>query len=253
MTLEFGSASSSQCGRGCIKSKGQEAAKRGNWSRLTTFDIHATAAKQAAFEEQHKIRNQFRALDDDEIDFLDDVMMRRREEEERVKRETREGLEAFRAAQRMEERKLSGQAGDTEGDGPGGEGDTFDADEWKNVGKKRKRHDKRDGGRASLVKRKTSSSAATTKDEKGDDSNMNGKEAGRGEKKTSDENDAEAGKTKKTNAGGEDSPGDGGPGNGKDASQPASRTDSTPAPKPASAPPKPGLGLVTYGSDSDDD
>ncbi|KAL0781890.1 hypothetical protein CaCOL14_003225 [Colletotrichum acutatum] len=31
------------------------------------------AAKQAAFEEANKIRNQFRALDDDEIDFLDEV------------------------------------------------------------------------------------------------------------------------------------------------------------------------------------
>ncbi|KAK1722566.1 N-terminal domain of NEFA-interacting nuclear protein NIP30-domain-containing protein [Colletotrichum acutatum] len=30
------------------------------------------AAKQAAFEEANKIRNQFRALDDDEIDFLDE-------------------------------------------------------------------------------------------------------------------------------------------------------------------------------------
>ncbi|EEY20256.1 conserved hypothetical protein [Verticillium alfalfae VaMs.102] len=31
------------------------------------------AAKEAAFEEANKIRNQFRALDDDEIDFLDET------------------------------------------------------------------------------------------------------------------------------------------------------------------------------------
>ncbi|KZZ96010.1 NEFA-interacting nuclear protein NIP30 [Moelleriella libera RCEF 2490] len=57
------------------------------------------AAKQAAFEEQNKIRNQFRALDDDEIDFLDDVLAKKRLEEERVRRETEEGLRAFRQRQ----------------------------------------------------------------------------------------------------------------------------------------------------------
>ncbi|VUC20570.1 unnamed protein product [Clonostachys rosea] len=64
------------------------------------------AAKQAAFEEQSKLKNQFRALDDDEIDFLDEVRQKKRKEEEAVKRETEEGLKAFRAAQ-----KGSGSAG----------------------------------------------------------------------------------------------------------------------------------------------
>ena len=49
------------------------------------------AAKQAAFEEQNKIKNQFRALDDDEADFLDEVRERKRRAEEAVKRETEEG------------------------------------------------------------------------------------------------------------------------------------------------------------------
>lgn len=57
------------------------------------------AAKQAAFEEQSKVRNQFRALDDDEIDFLDEVRQKKRMEEERVRRETEEGLQAFRDRQ----------------------------------------------------------------------------------------------------------------------------------------------------------
>ncbi|GJC92687.1 nefa-interacting nuclear protein [Colletotrichum higginsianum] len=57
------------------------------------------AAKQAAFEEANKIKNQFRALDDDEIDFLDEVRAAKRAEEERVRRETEEGLAAFRRAQ----------------------------------------------------------------------------------------------------------------------------------------------------------
>ena len=57
------------------------------------------AAKQAAFEEANKIKNQFRALDDDEIDFLDEVVYKKRLEDERIKRETEEGLEGFRRAQ----------------------------------------------------------------------------------------------------------------------------------------------------------
>ncbi|KAK3353335.1 N-terminal domain of NEFA-interacting nuclear protein NIP30-domain-containing protein [Lasiosphaeria hispida] len=54
------------------------------------------AAKQAAFEESSRIRNQFRALDDDEIDFLEGVREQKREEEGRVRRELEEGLKAFR-------------------------------------------------------------------------------------------------------------------------------------------------------------
>ncbi|KAL2143808.1 hypothetical protein VTI28DRAFT_10023 [Corynascus sepedonium] len=58
------------------------------------------AAKQAAFEEAHRLRNQFRALDDDEVEFLDEVRARRRREEEEARREVEKGLEAFREAQK---------------------------------------------------------------------------------------------------------------------------------------------------------
>ncbi|KAK2056193.1 hypothetical protein LY76DRAFT_595403 [Colletotrichum caudatum] len=76
------------------------------------------AAKQAAFEEANKIRNQFRALDDDEIGFLDEVREAKRAEEERVRRETEEGLAAFRRAR--------GQGQKRPGDGGGGGGDDDD-------------------------------------------------------------------------------------------------------------------------------
>ncbi|CAM1507166.1 Fc.00g068070.m01.CDS01 [Cosmosporella sp. VM-42] len=93
------------------------------------FDILEAnkAAKQAAFEEQSKLRNQFRALDDDEIDFLDEVRERKRSEEERVRKETEENLKAFRERRRKDETTAA------EGDeaGVGGE-------EW-GVGRKRKR------------------------------------------------------------------------------------------------------------------
>ncbi|XP_044714958.1 uncharacterized protein HRG_11591 [Hirsutella rhossiliensis] len=98
------------------------------------------AAKQAAFEEKNKLKNQFRALDDDEAGFLDEVRERMRRDEERVRRETEEGLRAFRQRQR---------GGDEEGEGGDGrpplqragtEGVEVDeeAGEW-GVGRKRKR------------------------------------------------------------------------------------------------------------------
>ena len=62
------------------------------------------AAKQAAHEEANKIKNQFRALDEDEIEYLEGVRERKREEEERVKRETEEGLKAFRERRGRDDR-----------------------------------------------------------------------------------------------------------------------------------------------------
>ncbi|KAK6227502.1 hypothetical protein QIS74_01057 [Colletotrichum tabaci] len=81
------------------------------------------AAKQAAFEEANKIKNQFRALDDDEIDFLDEVRAAKRAEEERVRRETEEGLAAFRRAQGGGVNLKRPGGGDV-GDGDGGQGGT---------------------------------------------------------------------------------------------------------------------------------
>lgn len=92
-----------------------------------------TAAKQAAFEEQNKISNQFRALDEDEVDFLDDVRKKQKAEEEKVRKETEDGLKAFRERQKV---------------GGGGEEAKEEAseqpsEEW-GVGRKRKRVKDRD-------------------------------------------------------------------------------------------------------------
>ncbi|KAJ4272210.1 hypothetical protein NW762_000921 [Fusarium torreyae] len=89
------------------------------------------AAKQAEFEEQTKLRNQFRALDDDEIEFLDEIRANKRAEEERVKRETEEGLKAFRERQK-------GDAGLEEPADVQEEGESW------GVGRKRKRNKERD-------------------------------------------------------------------------------------------------------------
>ncbi|RSM16576.1 hypothetical protein CEP52_000278 [Fusarium oligoseptatum] len=109
------------------------------------------AAKQAAFEEQTKLRNQFRALDDDEIEFLDEIRANKRAEEERVRRETEEGLKAFRERQK-------GDAGEKPQDEPAAEGE---GESW-GVGRKRKRVKERD---VKGLRRKVSAVEEDDKDE----------------------------------------------------------------------------------------
>lgn len=79
------------------------------------------------------MRNQFRALDDDEIEFLDEIRANKRAEEERVRRETEEGLKAFRERQK-------GDSGEKPQDEPAAEGE---GESWE-VGRKRKRVKERD-------------------------------------------------------------------------------------------------------------
>ncbi|KAJ3471071.1 hypothetical protein MRS44_001170 [Fusarium solani] len=119
--------------------------------KAATGDGTATAAKQAAFEEQTKLRNQFRALDDDEIEFLDDIRANKRAEEERVRRETEEGLKAFRERQK-------GDTGERPQDEPSAEGE---GESWE-VGRKRKRVKERD---VKGLRRKASAVEEDDKDE----------------------------------------------------------------------------------------
>jgi FAM192A/Fyv6, N-terminal domain len=69
--------------------------------------LFLSAAKQEAFEENLRLKNQFRSLDDDEVDFLDSVLESTREKEQQVKRETAEQLEAFRKQREAAEKQLS--------------------------------------------------------------------------------------------------------------------------------------------------
>lgn len=57
------------------------------------------AAKQEAFEESIRLKNQFRTLDEDEVEFLDSILESTRAKEDAVKRETTEQLELFRQQQ----------------------------------------------------------------------------------------------------------------------------------------------------------
>lgn len=64
------------------------------------------AAKQEAFEEAARLKNQYRGLDDDEADFLDSVLEATRRKEAEVRKDTLEQLDAFRRRQDEAERKL---------------------------------------------------------------------------------------------------------------------------------------------------
>ncbi|KAI1655233.1 hypothetical protein F4813DRAFT_184919 [Daldinia decipiens] len=124
----------------------------------TLFDILQAnkAAKQAAFEEKTRISNQFRALDDDEIDFLESMRDEQRVEEERVKRETEERLASFRQAQ-----KATGTAASSGGAEDGDavhEGIGDDVGTWSGGAKKRKRPDKEVKTIVKGVKRRASGS-----------------------------------------------------------------------------------------------
>ncbi|KAJ5366589.1 hypothetical protein N7541_000530 [Penicillium brevicompactum] len=63
-------------------------------------------AKQEAFEEKSRLRNQFRSLDEDEVDFLDSVMESTRAQEAAVKKDTADQLEAFRRQREKAEKVL---------------------------------------------------------------------------------------------------------------------------------------------------
>ncbi|KAF4547513.1 Hypothetical protein D9617_41g062640 [Elsinoe fawcettii] len=63
------------------------------------------AAKQDAFEESIRLKNQFRSLDEDEIDFLESVNATTRAKENAVKKETTEQLSAFREQQQKSENR----------------------------------------------------------------------------------------------------------------------------------------------------
>ncbi|KAL3473802.1 N-terminal domain of NEFA-interacting nuclear protein NIP30-domain-containing protein [Aspergillus californicus] len=94
-------------------------------------------AKQEAFEEKIKLKNQFRSLDEDEVEFLDSIMESTRAQEATVKKETAEQLELFRR-QREEAEKILLE--DTTADvKPADEGE-----EWKIASRRRRREKSKD-------------------------------------------------------------------------------------------------------------
>lgn len=98
---------------------------------------YSLAAKEEAFQESIKLKNQFRNLDENEADFLDSILESTREKEAALKKETAEQLDAFRRQREEADRKLA-----LEEDGGG---DDDDDDDAKGAGKQL-----RDGNDGSL-------------------------------------------------------------------------------------------------------
>lgn len=113
------------------------------------------AAKEEAFQESIKLKNQFRNLDEDEVEFLDSVLESTRVKEQAVKKETSEQLDLFRRQQEEAEKALLDEgikAGDAAASPTGPSSDT----QWALNAKKRKRA-KEDKGLKGLKIRKSSS------------------------------------------------------------------------------------------------
>ena len=209
----------------------------GNQQQQSLFDILQAnkAAKQAAFEEANRLRNQFRALDDDEIDFLDEVRQREREDEARARRELAAGLDGFRRAQR-------GAGGEKEGEGAIAAGDAEagvekdlagQGEEWAASGRKRKRNKDRDRGLGGLVKGvKRRASESTREVNTGDEATGSNNGTGTATKEVPQSEEPRADPASPKNEVKADAKGE----------QP-----SPPPPKPVA-----GMGLVDYGSDDDD-
>ncbi|EDU44456.1 Nefa-Nip30-N multi-domain protein [Pyrenophora tritici-repentis] len=89
--------------------------------------------KQAEFEEKARYKLHV-ALDDEEADYLDSVLEKKRLEEARVRKETSEQLELFRRQREEEERKARGLE-EQSSEAPQDE----DAGQWAAVGRKRKK------------------------------------------------------------------------------------------------------------------
>lgn len=103
-----------------------------------------------------RLKNQFRSLDDDEVEFLDSVLESTRAKENAVKKETAEQLGLFRKQQ--EEVEAAARA--AEGDNKPETGET-----WAVGGRKRKKGREKEG-LPGVKLRKTSSVPEATKAEK---------------------------------------------------------------------------------------
>ncbi|KAI1776591.1 hypothetical protein F4818DRAFT_353939 [Hypoxylon cercidicola] len=204
------------------REEARRAQVEGGGENKSLFDILQAnkAAKQAAFEEQNRIRNQFRALDDDEIDFLDGVLDERRTEEERIKRETAERLASFREAQKTA--GVTEETGDTNDDA---------AVTWVGAGKKRKRSEKDAKSIVKGVRKRTSESEKDV-----DRSVIPGAAVPQPASEPRPQKiEAKATSALKTDA----------------SAKPSAADQAKPA--PAKPQEKPNLGLVDYGSDEDED
>lgn len=109
------------------------------------------------------MKNQYRTLDDDEVDFLDSVLESTRAREQEVKKETAEQLDAFRKQREAAEKALSDEKivtsiADGTGDSPATE------ESWATSIRKRRRiKEKSEEGAIKLLKRSSATDTSKTK------------------------------------------------------------------------------------------
>lgn len=118
-----------------------------------------TAAKQEAFEESIRLKNQFRNLDEDEIEFLDSVLESTRVKEEAVEKETKEQLDLFRRQQEEADKALLDAAGNNSTVAPATAGSPLaEEGQWAVNGRKRKRAKEKEVLKGVKLRRSSSTS-----------------------------------------------------------------------------------------------
>lgn len=192
-------------------------------------------AKQEAFEEKIRLKNQFRALDEDEVEFLDSVLESTRAQEAAVKKDTADQLEVFRKQREEAEKAMLGPTSS--------EVATVEEEEWTIPARKRRR----DRGKDLLLpgkKRKASAGEGAGKvDSKEEEGRKLSEGSGSGSVGTGQVTSAAVPGVSATKAVGNTAKGPEGTTQKPSAEQQANTEP------PAKAPVS--VGLVGYGSDSD--
>ena len=130
------------------REKEEQKQQNGGKSLFETLEANK-AAKQEAFEEASRLRNQFRALHDDEVEFLDSVLESTRAKEAAVRKETLDQLNEFRQRQELKEKSERGEETEEQAQ---------EQESW-TVGAKKRKRTKNAPAIAGVKLRKTSSAA----------------------------------------------------------------------------------------------
>jgi len=111
------------------------------------------------------LKNQFRTLDDDEVEFLDSVLESTRAKEAAVEKETSEQLEAFRKQREEAEKALLDEASNITTNDPD-TASVIDQETWSTTSKKRRRAKDKDTLVGSKLRKMSSSTIGNDPDKK---------------------------------------------------------------------------------------
>lgn len=189
-------------------------------------------AKQEAFEEKIRLKNQFRALDEDEVEFLDSVLESTRAQEAAVKKDTADQLEVFRKQREEAEKAMLGPTSS--------EVAPVEEEEWTIPARKRRR----DKGKDLLLpgkKRKASAAEGNSKEGEA-------RKSSQGSGSAPTETDRQVTSTATTEGSATKAVENTAKGLGEATQKPSTEQPGTKPPTRAAAT---SVGLVGYGSDSD--